>query len=232
MAVLIYLITSMVYRNNYNAGMNRAMTLPEYEKAKSAVYEKGILPKLPELCFKYVEDDLRRCRTVILADACIPYDKYVTEYLGKTTVELKQKGLSPSAIRCINRANKTKCMKLNASILMSGDSHSILFRKLTLGISSTAKKNVDFGWNMIARAVTTTLTVMVGVEVVIEPSLQTLIPWAIKMIPVLWAALTSYNAGIQNINDTYIPYTQKKTEIIKVLISWDENSTQYKQDAF
>lgn len=233
MAVLIYLITSMVYRNNYTAGMNRAMTLPayeqaqaEYEKAKAQIYDKGMVSRLPELCMRYVEEDLIRCRTVILSDACIPYDLYVSEYLGKTKKELEDKGLAKSTISCIMRANKVKGLKLNSSMLLAGDSSSFLFRKMTLGISSSAKKNFDFGWNMVTRALTTTLTVMVGVEVVIEPSFKTLIPWVIKMIPVLWAALTSYNSGIQNINETYIPHTQKKTEIIKILIAWDEKCTQ------
>lgn len=232
MAVLIYLITSMVYRNNYTAGMNRAMTLPayeqaqaEYEKAKAQIYDKGMVSRLPELCMRYVEEDLIRCRTVILSDACIPYDLYVSEYLGKTKKELEDKGLAKSTISCIMRANKVKGIKLSSSMLLAGESSSFLFRKMTLGISSSAKKYFDFGWNMITRALTTTLTVMVGVEVVIEPSFKTLIPWVIKMIPVLWAALTSYNSGIQNINETYIPHTQKKTEIIKILIAWDEKCT-------
>ena len=227
LVAMIYLIASIAYRNNYQNGMYAAMkneeyirTKEDYENAKSEIFSLGIAPKLADYCVRYIESDLQKYRTAILSDACVPYNVFETNYLGKTYEELLEMGLPKKAAQCIKRANNASGIKLNTSILLTSDSNS--YKHRGLGTSTIKKRNLDFATNMVTRLLTTLLSGTIVVDVIINPSWQSLAQWSLRMIAVLWAAVSGYDAGVKNISETTISYMSRKTEILKIFISWHE----------
>ena len=227
LVAIIYLIASIAYRNNYQNGMYAAMKDDEYckakeryEKAKHDIYSLGIASKLGDYCVRYIEQDLKKYRASILADACIPYDKYESDYIGKTYKELMEKGLSKKTARCIVRANKASGIKINTGTLLTSDSN--FHRHRGLGMSTLTRRNVDFATNMVSRLFTTLLSGTVVIDVIINPSWQSLAQWALRMVAIFWAAVSGYDAGVKNISETTLSYISRKTEILKIFISWNE----------
>ena len=227
LVAIIYLIASIAYRNNYQNGMYAAMkdedyrkAKESYEKAKSDIYSLGIASKLGDYCVKYIKQDLKKYRASILADACIPYEKYESDYLDKTYKELLEKGLSKKTAWCIVRANRATGIKINTGTLLTSDSN--FHRHRGLGMSTLTRRNVDFATNMVSRLFTTLLSGTVVIDVIINPSWQSVAQWALRMIAIFWAAVSGYDAGVKNISETTMSYIARKTEILKIFIAWNE----------
>ena len=225
LVAVIYLIASIAYRNNYQNGMYAAMKDEDYRKAKESyektkndIYSLGITSKLGDYCVRYIEQDLKKYRASILADACIKYERYESEYIGKAYKELLMTGMSKHSARCVVRANNATGIKINTGTLLTSDSNFLRHRGL--GMSTFARRNVDFATNMVSRLFTTLLSGTVVIDVIINPSWQSLAQWALRMIAIFWAAVSGYDAGVKNITETTISYMSKKTEILKIFVSW------------
>lgn len=228
LVAIIYFITSLVYRNNYCNGMNAAKksdeykrTLEEYQASKSEIYKRGAAPRLAEYCARYREEELKHYRKSLLQDVGINYETFVAEYLGLSRSSLKKKGVPRAFRRLVKRASRAKGIRITSDVILSeasGETH----RRKGLGMSGVARQNIDFGLNIASRGFSVLLAGAFAVNVIIEPSWHTLAQWAIRMLPVLWAALVAYNAGTRNILETTIPYVRRKTEILKIFLSWHE----------
>lgn len=229
LAVVIYVISTLVYRNNYTGGINKGKTLPEYTEAKAAydaakaeVMKHDVLPKLPELCVEYCREELKQYRASILSQACITYEDYASKYINKDEAELKTLGLPDSAIKIVFKAGKAKAKHLDPNALLSENGSRVIFGRILLGVSSKARENFDFGFNALSRALITLLSVVVAVTIFFDFNIETFATWGVRMLPVLWSALTSTAAGIKNVLYTLIPQMHRKTEILKAIIAMHE----------
>ena len=193
----------------------------EYDETKAIIYKKGIASKVSGFCLRYVEEDLKNYRTSILANACIEYGTYVDKYMNKSLKDLMKMKLSRREMECILKANRASGIKISSDVLLSGTGGRAR-RRGGLGISGTARQNIDFAFNMASRFLTAFLTGSVAVSVIIEPSWQTVAQWGIRMLPVVWSALVAYNSGVKNVLETAVPYLSRKTELLKIFISWAE----------
>lgn len=227
MVAIIFLIASIAYQNNYQNGMHVAMREEEYvkvkadyDKVKDEVYSLGLAPMLSDYCVRYTKSELKRYRTSVLSELCIPYDVFERDYLGKTYDELIQEGMQKRKAQCITRANNAVAIRLNESMLLEPGANNYQHRGL--GMSSVVKRNVDFSMNIIFRLLTTVLSGTVIIDVIINPSWQSLAQWVLRMIAVFSAAVTGYDAGYKNISETTVSYISRKTEILKIFISWHE----------
>ena len=235
---ILYLVASILYSNSYLNGITKGKNTEEYIKAKAAHDEAvtkintlGMLPKMPELCIKFCEEELKCSRTSIMLDACIKYDYYLKNYFGKSKVDLRKMGIPDNAIRCITEANKLKAVNITPSRLMSSGEDSTIYERFasvlgirrSMGIESKTRQRIDYSANMVSRIVTTILSGVVGINIVIEEfNLKTIALWAMKMLPLAIAALSGYNSGYRNVLDTLIPQLLRKTKIINTLIGWYE----------
>ena len=234
--IVLYIVASIVYPNSYMSGIAREKLTNEYISAKAeydaAVKEigkSGMLADISEYCLRYSKEELKACRASILLDECIEYDTFEKEYLGVSIKDLRDKKLSPAAIKCIRDANRVKALDITPGSLMStGEDVTLLQRILriigvrrTVGIEARTRQRIDYSTNMVIRAVTTLLAGVVGITVVIEDfSLRTIAEWAMKMLPIPIAALGGNNAGRRNVSDTLIPQLLRKTKIIHTMLGW------------
>lgn len=53
----------------------------------------------------------------------------------------------------------------------------------------------------------------------LEPSLETVALWGVKMLPVVVAALTARNSGTKNVLETLIPQLKRKTAILRSFVA-------------
>lgn len=225
---IIFLIASLVYSTRYEASMEQAKsetdyieTVKAYEEQKEKIYSLGIITRLPELCLKYRENELKMYRSEILSDACISYEVYEKEYKNLTESELKQLNLSPQAIKCIKRARSAKGIRISAQELMSGKRSPMYFRAFAY-ITPETRQVFDTSLNVISRLVTTLISGAVVISIALEPSLEAVAQWAVRMLPVAFAAISGSIAGRNNIKHTAIPCYVRLTEILKTCIKWSE----------
>ena len=235
---VLYVVSSIIYKNSYAENMIMAKNTPEYIEAKEEFdkavlhIESGdILTRMPEYITRYCEEDLRSCRAAVLLDGCIKYDIYEEKYLGKSADELKEQGLSHTAINCVLAANKVRSINLTAQKVMSTGEDVTLAEKVlrsiglyrSFGMESKTREQIDFGTNMISRAITTLLAGTVGVGLIMDDfNLQSIAAWAMKMLPIAVAGMSGANSGQHNVLDTLVPQLKKKTKIMKTIIKWHE----------
>lgn len=233
---VLYVVASIIYSNSYLNGIKRGKSTPEYISAKSEYDESlkqinklGMLSKMSEYCLRYCEEELKNCRAAVLLDACISYDDYKDKYLGKTEDELKELELSDDAIKCILDANRLKAVNITPSRLTGTGEDSSIYERLskilgirrTLGIESKTRQHIDYGTNMVSRALTTCLAGVVGISMFVDDfSFRTIALWAMKMLPIAIAALGGNNSGCRNVLYTLTPQLQRKTKIMKTMIGW------------
>ena len=243
LVIFLYLVASLVYRNNYSGGMAKGKLSEEYKRAKTeydeavkAINELGLLPCLPELCIRYREEDLRYRRTEVLSDMCIDYDLYEEKYLGKSEEDLRdsEEKLGEDEVKCILKANKLKGIRITRNILLSTGEGGDFAEKLlnvfnlarSVSVESVTRQRIDLGLNMLSRAATTILAGVVGISLMVESfSLQFVAQWAVRMLPILFAAIGGNSAGVKNVLETLVPSLERKTAIMKVLIAWGKEKT-------
>jgi hypothetical protein len=233
-----------MYKNAYAGAIEKGKQTEPYLEAKRAhdevvkeIYDNGLIAKLPDMCIEYCKEDLKHCRAQILLDACISYEVYEAEYLGRSEEELRALDLPQDAVKCILAANKTRGLHLTAGALLSDGEGTTLIERVMrrfgfrrgIGIESRTRQQIDFTTNSVSRAITTCLAGAVTISIVLEDfSVETLALWAMKMLPVAIAVLGGNNGGARNVTDTLIPQLEKKTKILKTIMASVETSEMLK----
>ena len=227
---VIFVVSSMVYSARYEASMQVAKNddayktvITEYERCKAEIHSRGLITKLPYLCMRYCAEELKIYRSEILSDACIPYEVYEAKYRDLSKAELESLKLSKSAVKCILKANNAKGIRLTTAELMSGKKNSV-FRIATVYFAPETRQFIDTSLNVASRIATTLLSGAVVISVMFEPSLKAVAQWAVRMLPVVSAAISGTIAGQKNVINTAIPYYLRLTEILKTCIKWESES--------
>ncbi|MBR2342994.1 MAG: hypothetical protein IKA64_01925 [Clostridia bacterium] len=232
LVLFIYVVSRMIFHNVYTEnvliakeGEEYRSVSEEYRKISSEIYDRGLFPKLPELCLRYREEELRAFRSEILSDVNISYEVYEKSYRGKSRAELKRLGLSRSARYAIARANAAKGIYVAQDTLLSGDCKPRKRGDLLRRSSERQQRN-DYIWNGASGLLTTVLAGVIVISVVFNFSLHTVIQWAIRMTPIATAALTAAPAGRRNVTSVAIPYIKNKTSVLKTFIAWETEPEQ------
>lgn len=231
LVVFIYVISLMIYRNVYQDNMYKAKQSDEYRAAESEyheiakeVYDKGLASRLSELCSRYRKEELKAFRTEVLEDMCIKYGDYEKSYFDKTKKDLKKMQLSKATIKCILKANKARGIYISQDMLLSGDCAPRRRDKVFLRTSERREAS-DRTKHAVSGLLKTVLVGVVGISVAFDFSLEAIAQWAVRMMPVVAAALSAGPAGRSNIFDVAIPYLKKKTEVLKTMLVWaDEDA--------
>lgn len=226
LVAVIYVVATLIYKNNYAGGIARGKASVEYKEAKreydevkAKITSAEVLPKLPELCVAYCLEELKQYRATILAGACITYDAYVENYINKGEKELKKLGLTDRAIACVEKADRARAKHFDPQALLSEEGGRLIFRRSILGVSSKVRERIDFGTNALSRAATAVLSGVIAVNILWDFSIATVATWGVRMLPILGAALSSTAAGVNNVMYTLIPDMRRKTEIMRAILA-------------
>lgn len=226
LVAVIYVVATLIYKNNYAGGILRGKASDEYKEAKreydevkAKITSTDVLPKLPELCVEFCLEELKQYRATILAGACITYDDYEENYINKGYKELKKLGLTGRAIKCVTKADRAKAKHFDPQSLLSEEGSRLIFRRSILGVSSKMRERIDFGTNAFTRAATAVLSGMIAVNILWDFSFAMIATWGVRMLPILGAAISSTAAGVNNVMYTLIPNIRRKTEIMRAILA-------------
>lgn len=226
LVAVIYVVATLIYKNNYAGGILRGKASDgykeakrEYDEVKAKITSTDVLPKLPELCVEFCLEELKQYRATILAGACITYDAYVENYINKGDKELKKLGLTDRAIKCVTKADRAKAKHFDPQSLLSEEGSRLIFRRSILGVSSKMRERIDFGTNAFTRAATAVLSGMIAVNILWDFSFAMIATWGVRMLPILGAAISSTAAGVNNVMYTLIPNIRRKTEIMRAILA-------------
>ncbi len=227
LCIILFLVSSLIYRTKYTEYEAKAKQSPEYaavdktyNELVNRIHDEGLLVRLPELCQRYVDEELKTFRTAILANSCIPYDTYAKDYANLSANALKALPISKSMRKAIRRANRAKGLKLTSQSLLSVSKQGFI-RFSALMISSGQRETIDSAVNVISRMFTTFLGGAVTVAVIIDWSWQSLVQWGIKMLPLAMAAYSGATQGTKNIFQTAIPHKKSQINIIATILEWE-----------
>lgn len=228
MTLFIYTVTTVVHHNKYDAGMLRGKQTMEYkeaneryEKVRNKVYEQNLATILPDLCLKYVKEELENYRRAIIAETYVTWDEYVATYSRMSDEDLRHEdALTKDAAAAIIKANKAKPIKLNAVQLMNAESTAR--RNLNiLGISPMQKARIDKGINSVTRIFTTFLGCVMAVSIIVEPTWSNFALWCSRIAPVIIGFIVGENAGFTTTAIAAPMYLDGKTEKIKMMLEWN-----------
>ena len=226
LCVVLFIVASLIYRMRYTNGAGRAKeseafkkALEEYNEIKEKIHESGVIKQLSALCVRYRKMELQSYRTAILSDACIDYKTYEKEYKEKSDEDLLALNLSPNAIKCIRKADRARGLRLSPNDLLS-DKKTSFIRFSALSPSPASRQNFDVTLNTVSRLITTGFAGSVSVVVMFSLSWQAVCQWAIRMIPIVWAAFKGDHDGEKNVMHTAIPYMSRQTQILTLMLEW------------
>lgn len=228
MTIIIYFVTTVVHHSKYDAGVLKgkktqeyADALARYEAARQKVYDENLATLMPELCVRYIKEELINYRKAIIAQTYIMWDDYVNIYSRMSKDALKgEEELTPEARAAILKANKAKPLKLSADQLLSAEASSK--RKVdALGVSPIQKTKIDKYANSITRVFTTFFGCVVAVSFVANPTWENFALWCSRMMPVVIGFILGENAGFTTSAIAAPLYFDGKTDKINMILEWN-----------
>ena len=229
LCVILFIVSSLIYKTKYAEYKAKAKQNTEYIAVQNEydalvmkIQEKGLLARLPELCQRYVDLELKQFRTALLSNACIPYDVYERDYMRLTNSELKDLEITDAMRKAIKKANRAKGLHLTAQGLLSVSRQSLI-RYSALTVSSHQREQIDSALNTLSRIVNTFLGGAIAVDVIMNFSWQTVVQWVLRMLPLAFAAFSGANQGTRNIMNTAIPHKRKQINIIVTILEWEKD---------
>ena len=226
LVIFLFVISRMVYHDIFVENMDEARKSEEYKAAKSEfdeisnkVYESKLVSKLPLLCARYCEEELKHRRTLILLNTGIDYETYEKKYRDKSKEDLIKLGLTKTTVKSISKANKAKNMNLSSDILLSDEMDSVNMQD-PRKMSADRKQFAAELKSGITAFLKTTLVGVISISVAFDFSLESVAQWAIRMMPIVTAALSAGPAGRRNVFKYEIPYIKIRTYILKVILDY------------
>jgi len=196
---VLYVLATLVYQNRYTVNLEKGKRSSEYVKAyaeydglRREITQRGIVSRLPLFCAEYTASELKGYREGLLAGVSMSYKEYEERYAHVTSYDLKHKyRLSRPVRMAIIKAQRAKPIILNKNMILLNDGDATC-REKPFVITSRKRQSRDYTANMVSRVLITLLSGAVAVELLVEPSLESLVQWCVRMVPVVSAALALY----------------------------------------
>jgi len=224
---LLYVLTTLVYRNRYTVSLERGKATvkyreayAEYDSLRRSLYEAGLSERVSGFCSDFVSRELAEYRSGLLAEAGVEYADYINKYRGQGALRLRKNyRLSPYAVKAIVRCDHAKGVRLNKNMILLNDGDTSC-RSKPFGFSSKAKQRRDYRVNVISRLIVTLLSGVIAVSFIIDPSIATLVQWCVRMVPVLSAAFFGSVSGFTNGSETAVNYLAAQSLKIREIFEW------------
>lgn len=225
LSILLYGITSMVYRNRYDRGKRRGRLDPDFECAITTYRQKrkdvdkhSLLGRVPQFCREYKINELREYRADLLVDIDMTYEEYEECYMHLTKKEVMALPLTLDARHVILKCNLSKPLRLTPGIILNENGEAE--RHKLLGQSGRDREHKDKLRQMLTRAALILFGSFVGFEIVADFSLPNVLRWLVRMLPIAVAIVTGDDDGYCNITVTEVAFKRGQTAVIGMLFEW------------
>lgn len=225
LTVLLYVVTTLVYRNRYTRGKQRGMRDAEYIEALTtykckvkSIYDKALAGIVPEFCKEYKVRELREYRANLLADVEISYEEYKEKYLPMSDKAIKRLKTSATIKRTLLKCNHAKPIELYPSLILNVNGEKN--REKLAGQSGRDRERSDKRKQIISRAVIVLFGSVIAINVILDFSLLTIFQWAVRMLPIVIAMITGEDSGFCCMAVTETNFKQDQVSVIDLFFEW------------
>lgn len=191
-------------------------TRGKYNTLREGIRSDSELETLQDFCDDYVVTELRLARTKILRAASIPYAMFDEKWLD--TEEPLPKNISRKKRLAILVARKLKPITLTPDMLLNCGSLKI--GRAPLGATPAARLALRTAKKMIPRTAMTFLVTDFAVNVITNPSWETLITGLMMCFVGVMCAYEGYESGYKNIVDDTVEYVNRQVNILSQYVIW------------
>ncbi len=219
LAILLYIITSFVYKNRYNRGKMRGKadaeykeSLAEYRTKRQGIYDNLVVSLVPEFCRYYKAHELQEYRESLLSDVEIEYSEYKEKYRRLPVMEILRLKLPSDIKKAIIKCNKAKPLRLTAGLILNENGE--MDREHLVGQSGREREKKDMRNQKLTRAISVLFGAAVVVDIIFNFSTITIIQWCVRMLPIIAAIPMGDDAGYCNITVTETAFKKDQTTVI------------------
>lgn len=191
-------------------------TRGKYNTLREGIRSDSELETLQDFCDDYVITELRLARTKILRAASIPYTMFEEKWLD--TEEPLPKNISRKKRLAILVARKLKPITLTPDMLLNCGSLKI--GRAPLGATPAARLAFRTMQKMIPRTAMTFLVTDIAINVITQPSWETLITGLMMCFVGAMCAYEGYESGYKNIVDDTVEYVNRQVNILSQYVIW------------
>lgn len=206
LSILIFVISTTVYRTKYDGGIYKGRQTTEYQTAKASfeqirefIVSRSLINTLADWCNKYRVNDLTQIQKGIVCPY-MTYEEYTEKYKNISKRKVIRCDLSWQAKKAVILANSVMPLELSADGLLGITAQTNLFgKRKALPISGGQKRKNDMILNYASKFIFTFVLGMFAVEILSDPTLETFLQWLIRMFPVVIAYITGEINGYRNV---------------------------------
>jgi hypothetical protein len=193
-------------------------TRGKYNTLREGIRSDSELETLQDFCDDYVVTELRLARTKILRAASIPYAMFEEKWLD--TEEALPKNISRKKRLAILVARKLKPITLTPDMLLNCGSLHV--SRSPLGANPNVKLAGRTTAHLLPRTVLMFLVADMMVNVIAEPTWETLITCIIRCFVGLAYAASGYETGYKNIVDDTVHFVEKQITLLSQYVLWTQ----------
>lgn len=225
LTLLLYVVTTLVYRNRYSRGKHLGhqdaeyiTALGDYRGKLKGIYDRSVANLVPTFCKEYKVKELREYRENLLADIEMTYDEYKEKYWGMPFYKILALPLSLNIKKTLIKCNQAKAIKLYPSLILSESGEAD--REKLAGKSGKDRERIDKRKQMIERAIIVVFGSAIVINIILDFSLITIFQWFVRMCPIVMAWLTGEDSGFCCIAVTETNFKRDQTSIINLFDEW------------
>lgn len=221
LTIFLFIVTTFVYRNRYSKGISRgrkdeayADSLVEYRTKIKEVYDKKTAGLVPSFCTFYKKKELKEYRESLLSDIEMSYEEYRDKYLKMPKREVMKQPISLEAKRIILKCNSARSINLSPGMILNENGE--YQRDKIIGKSGREREKIDKRKETISRAVYVIFGTVVAFDVILNFSVETVLQWAVRMVPIIIAMITGDDGGYCNITVTEVAFKKAQVHLINL----------------
>lgn len=225
LTLFMYVITTLVYQNRYDKGKSRGRedeeyleSLNAYRAARNKITELGVASEVNEFCREYKVRELREYKESLLADVDISYDVYLKKYRNLRYFAIMRLRLPLYTRKAIAKCNRAKPLKLTPGIILNESGESD--RNKLVGDSGRDRERKDKRKQLVSRGLVVMLGCLIAVNVILDFSVETVIQWFVRLLPVFSALITGDDSGFCDIAVTENNFKKDQTAIIGLFFEY------------
>ena len=224
-AVLLYIVATTVFRTKYDGGLYKGKQTKEYKEAfenfskkRQHIVDANLTDELRDWCNDFRRKDLENARKSIVCPYML-YQEYLEKYVNLDNKQIKKLNLPKKVKKALKAANRLDPVDLTADMLLNVSfSKQIFAKRNLLPCSGDEKKHIDSTSFYVRRFFATFVCVMFIVEIVSDPTFDTFLQWAIRMIPVASTFITAPYSGFKNATEIAPKRMNAQSEILAAFL--------------
>lgn len=217
-----------MYLNMYRNGMIAGERLVEYKNVceeyttvRDKIKSPDVHKRLSAFCRDYVDNEMRARIEEVLSKGDIAFEDY-TRYKHMGKAQLKACGLFKDQRKCIRKAKRIRHIKLTPTIIYKGGNNAS--RRKVIHMLPSDRRLIDNVSKLISNATSYCVAGVVAFEIFADPSWQTVISVAFKLLMVVCTGYSGYMRGFDNIATDTVAFIKDQIELLNQFMRWEERA--------